>query len=165
MRNPSSEEILAIWEAGLAEHPLDRALTIAAAFSGQPKSTIAQLPIVVRDTLLFQARERVFGSSLDTYAECPSCGGSLEFAFSINELPLSRCGELEIAGAAGMVFETIDGAAYRLPNGFDLAAIVDTNDPEEAERLLVRRCAAKDDSDLFEFDANNAFSGPLVTVS
>ena len=34
-----------MWEAALAEHPIDRALTIAAAFSGQSKRTLAQLAI------------------------------------------------------------------------------------------------------------------------
>jgi len=150
MRSPSSEEILAIWEAALAEHPLDRALTIAAAFSGQPKCTVAQLPVGMRDSLLFQARERVFGSRLDMYAECPSCKGSLEFAVAIDHLPLSPCGESEIAGAAGMVYETAGGVAYRLPNSFDLAAIAATTDPGEAERILVRRCIVRDDIELNE---------------
>jgi hypothetical protein len=150
MRSPSSEEILAIWEAALAEHPIDRALTIAAAFSGQTKRTLAQLPVGVRDSLLFQSRKCLFGPRLETFAECPSCAGSLEFAVAIDELPLSRCGELEITGApdAGYeppVYETKVGLRFRLPNSFDLAAIAAVEDAAEAERVLLRRCVVKDD--------------------
>jgi hypothetical protein len=148
MRSPSSEEILAIWEAALEEHPIDRALTIAAAFSGHPKAMLAQLPVGVRDSLLFQARECLFGPRLETYAECPSCAGSLEFAIAIDELPLSRCSALEIAGAPGIAYETAQGLKFRLPNSVDLAAIAGEEDVKEAERLLVRRCILKDDFDL-----------------
>lgn len=150
MRSPSGEEILAIWEAALAEHPLDRALTIAAAFSGQPKSVLARVPIGMRDSLLFQARAQVFGPRLDTYSECPSCGGSVEFAVEIDKLPLQPCGEHELAGAAARVYETPAGVPYRLPNSFDLAAIAGKNNPQEAEQLLVRRCIAKDDVEVDE---------------
>jgi hypothetical protein len=148
MRSPSSEEILAMWEAALAEHPIDRALTIAAAYSGQPKRTLAHLPVGVRDSLLFQARKCLFGPNLETFAQCPSCAGSLEFAVSIDELPLSTCGELELASAPGAIYETESGLPFRLPNSFDLAAIADVADAEEAERLLVRRCVVKDAFDL-----------------
>jgi hypothetical protein len=153
MRSPSSEEILAIWEAALAEHPIDRALTIAAAFSGQSKRTLAQLPVGVRDSLLFQARECLFGPRLESFAECPSCAGALEFAVAIDELPLSPCGELEIAAAPGVayqpaVYETKAGLRFRLPNSFDLAAIAAMEDVGQAERLLVRRCVVKNDADL-----------------
>jgi hypothetical protein len=148
MRSPSSEEILAMWEAALAEHPIDRALTVAAAFSGQPKRMLAQLPVGVRDSLLFQARASLFGPKLETFAQCPSCAGSLEFAVSIDELPLSRCGDLEMAGAAGAVYATEEGLPFRLPNSFDLAAIAAVEDAEEAERMLVRRCVLRDDFDL-----------------
>jgi len=140
MRSPSSEEILAIWEAALAEHPIDRALTIAAAFSGHTKQTLAQLPVGVRDSLLFQARECVFGPKLEAFAACPACAGSMEFEVAINELPLSECGDLEIGAAQDRVFETVDGQSFRLPNSYDLAAIAGVEDAGEAERLLVRRC-------------------------
>jgi hypothetical protein len=148
MRSPSSEEILAIWEAALAEHPIDRALTIAAAFSGQTKRTLAQLPVGVRDSLLFQARKCLFGPRLETFAECPSCAGSLEFAVEIDELPLSPCGDLEIAAAPGAVYESAEGVPFRLPNSFDLAAIAVVEDVGEAERLLARRCVVKEDFNL-----------------
>ena len=139
-----------MWEAALAEHPIDRALTIAAAFSGQPKRTLAQLPIGARDSLLFQARKCIFGSRLETFAQCPSCAGSLEFAVSMDELPLSTFGELEPVGAPAAIYETEQGLPFRLPNSFDLAAIADVEDAEEAERLLVRRCVVKDEFDLDE---------------
>jgi hypothetical protein len=148
MRSPSSEEILAMWEAALAEHPIDRALTIAAAFSGQTKRTLAQLPVGVRDSLLFQARACLFGTRLETFAQCPSCAGSLEFAVSIDDLPLCACGELEMAGASGAAYETEEGLRFRLPNSFDLAAIAAVEDLGEAERLLARRCVVKGDFDL-----------------
>jgi hypothetical protein len=153
MRSPSSEEILAIWEAALAEHPIDRALTIASAFSGHTKRTLAQLPVGVRDSLLFRARECLFGPRLETFAECPSCAGSLEFAVTIDELPLSRCSDLEIADSPGVVYETPvyetkQGLQFRLPNSFDLAAIAAVEDVGQAERLLLCRCILKDDFEL-----------------
>ncbi len=155
MRSPTSEEILAIWEAALAEHPIDRALTIAAAFSGRTKRTIAQLPIGMRDSLLFQARQCLFGSKLETFAECPACNGSMEFAVAINELPLVECGELEIAMAPAQVFDASDGRRFRLPNSHDLAAIAVVRDPGEAERLLLRRCIVGDDTELDQRSSEN----------
>jgi hypothetical protein len=134
MRNPSEGAILEVWEAALEQHPIDRALTLAAAFSRQTREQLAYAPIGVRDSMLLRARERMFGTQLDTYAECPACAQSTEFRYAIEDLPLKE--EWDADG----VYSTVDGVRFRLPNSFDLATIARLTDVEEAERALLRRC-------------------------
>jgi hypothetical protein len=83
----TGELLLSAWEKGLAEHDIDRALTmLALALPETSRDSLAELPIAERDILLLQLRAITFGPWLQGFASCSSCGTSLEFSLSIETL-------------------------------------------------------------------------------
>jgi hypothetical protein len=141
MRLPSAADVVAIWERGVREGPLDRALTVLARTSGEPRGTLAALSIGERDARLFAIHAHLFGARLDGYAECPLCGERLEYVVAGDHLfrPTGSATEAaELALASGDV-----SLRLRLPDSGDLAAIGGCGDPARARRLLAQRCVAE----------------------
>ncbi len=138
----SSREILHIWEVGLGQHPLDRALTIlASAFPDAPRDHLAALSVGQRDECLFAVREGTFGSRLASLVVCPACQGQLELTLDMADLDIAP--DATPAGQVKPVQLMIsDGyeLQFRLPNSLDLAAIVGYRDVVTARNLLVQRC-------------------------
>lgn len=143
MRGLAEHDLIQIWETGLRQHPIDRALTILAA-AMHPEDTrlawdeLAALSIGQRDGYLLEAWERTFGARLESYAECPQCAERLEFPLSAAEL--RACAQPQaIEPVHGW---TVDEYAiqFRLPNSYDLAAIVACADTGRAHDLLLSRC-------------------------
>ncbi len=138
MRALSASELLSVWEHGLAQSPIERALTLLAA--ADPESApddMARLSIGQRDAQLLTLREWMFGSQLVSLANCPECGEQLELAFDVSDI---RAGQTDqgqaLASAAGYEVD------MRLPNSLDLAAIASHNSTE-ARRLLLDRCIVR----------------------
>jgi hypothetical protein len=127
MLRPSDERILAMWDEGVREHAIDRALTILSAFTGESKPALARLSIGKRDELLVRARIELLGPTLASYAECPHCGDRLEFALPSDTLVTNTATDEP-------------PSSYRLPDSFDLAAIAGARSVEEGRRLLLERC-------------------------
>jgi hypothetical protein len=144
-------DIVHIWEAGVGQHPLDRALTILLeVFQGATREQLASLSIGQRDSCLFAVREQTFGPRLSSLASCPACQEQVEFALNIEDIPLTPH-----IHPVEQVFELKTNASdihFRLPNSLDLAAIVDSQEPELARGLLARRCLIKADNDGEELD-------------
>ncbi|HEY0602135.1 MAG TPA: hypothetical protein VGD58_04445 [Herpetosiphonaceae bacterium] len=139
MRGLAEHDLIHIWETGLRQHPIDRALTIlAAARPTMAWEELATLSIGQRDGYLLEAWERTFGARLESYAECPQCAERLQFPLSAAELRASAQPE-SIEPVHGW---TVDEYAiqFRLPNSYDLAAIVACADPASAHDLLLSRC-------------------------
>jgi hypothetical protein len=138
----SSQELLHIWEVGLGQHPLDRALTIlASAFPGVPYEHLTLLSVGQRDECLFAVRESIFGSSLVSFVLCPFCQGQLELLLDMADLHIAPDAASE--GKMQSVQQlTSDGyeLQFRLPDSLDLAAIVGCKDASTARNLLVKRC-------------------------
>jgi hypothetical protein len=127
-----AEAIVQIWERGRREHPVDRALTILAGFSQQPRGDLAGLSVELRDSLLLDWRSRHFGDTLAGYAACPECdcGVDVSLAATGLEVPQER---FTVAAAGASV-------AVRLPTSLDLAAVATCASVEEARQALVRLC-------------------------
>jgi hypothetical protein len=144
------QEIVRIWETGLPQHPLDRALTILmAAFPETSWQTLASLSIGQRDACLFAIREQTFGPILNSLATCPVCQEQVEFALNTREVSLSP--NIEAASDVFLVITDEGELHCRLPNSFDLAAIVSSSDTDAARKLLARRCvlhARRDEQDI-----------------
>ncbi len=139
MRRLLAQDLLRLWETGLSEHPLDRALTIlAAALPEMPWDDLADLPIGQRNKLLMAVREQIFGPSLPGVVQCPACSASLEFVLDASTLqqttPVEPARTIEHCCENGPVLR------FRLPNSRDLAAILGSTDRSAARLLLVRRC-------------------------
>src|SRR5574341_1334174 len=98
----SAQDILRIWEAGIALEPVGRALAIlAGAFPGTPREALAALPVGRRDARLLEIREETFGPTLEGVSSCPRCAGRVEFRLEIADLharigPASEAAEGEV---------------------------------------------------------------------
>lgn len=133
------EDFIRIWEVGLEQHPVDRALTILAiALSNRSRQELALLSVGHRDALLFDVREQTFGPHLNSLAECPACAEQMEFSLNTAEIrlaaPLDHPEEIRWLNANE--YEV----AYHLPNSLDLAAVTGCQDVAAARDLLTRRC-------------------------
>lgn len=138
----SSREILHIWEVGLGQHSLDRALTIlASAFPCAPRDHLAALSIGQRDECLFAVREGTFGSRLASLVVCPACQGQLELTLDMADLDIAPNATTadQVQPVQHMISNDYE-LHYRLPNSLDLAAIVGYRDVATARNLLVQRC-------------------------
>lgn len=139
MHTLSGQEIVRLWETGIGQHPLDRALTLLmAAFPEASRERLALLSIGRRDACLFALREQTFGSRLPGLAACPACGEQLEFALNTADLPVAA--NMETTEEV-YTLATGDGEVqFRLPNSLDLAEIAGSRDAASARTTLARRC-------------------------
>ena len=151
MRKLSIQDLLRIWERGLRQHPIDRALTIlAVAFPEKSRDELAALSIGQRDKQLLDIREQTFGATLNLFFECPQCAEQMEFPLATADIrvappsPPTPLLEGEGPGVrAKQEFELVTDdfvLRFRPPNSFDLAAIAGYQDVNTARRLLVQRC-------------------------
>lgn len=129
---PAAEAVVAIWERGRAEHPVDRALTLLAGCSGEPRSALADWPLEERDAALAAYRTSLFGPRWAGYAACPSCGCGVDVALT---LPAT-------AAAEGVFTVEARGGAVtvRMPTSRDLAGVAACASVQEAAAALARRC-------------------------
>jgi len=138
MRPLSAAKLLGVWERGLTQTSVERALTLLAAARADASSeALAQLSIGQRDGLLLRLREWTFGPQFVSLASCPGCGERLELSFGANDLRVEAAaaspGELGV-DVAGYVVR------FRLPNSQDLMAAGDGEDLTAVRRLLLKRC-------------------------
>src|SRR4051794_25836762 len=76
----ATAHLLAIWEAAVDLHPIDRALAIlATAFPDQTAGELAALSIGRRDALLLEVYGTTFGAAIECLANCAHCDELLEF--------------------------------------------------------------------------------------
>jgi hypothetical protein len=139
MRPFSAHDLLRVWEVGEDQHPLDRALTLLAAAC--PELTwdeLAALSVGQRDARLLTLRERTSGPSLNGFAECPRCAERLAFDVEVANLRAATSPDTQEE-----VRELVTGGLtlrFRLPNSWDLAAVLGSQNPAAARSLLVQRC-------------------------
>jgi hypothetical protein len=140
MRAISASEMIAVWERGAAQHPVDRALTLLEACCGEPRERLAQASIGQRDALLLLVHQQLFGDVLQAFAECPQCRERLEYSLSTREIAArSQTGAIDSESHLSFV----DGGMQvqlRVPNSFDLGAVAACTDTATARRLLAERC-------------------------
>jgi hypothetical protein len=163
MRVLSASELLGVWERGLTQSPVHRALgLLSAANPEQSPTQLAALSIGRRDGLLLTLREWTFGSQIQSVATCPHCSDLLELSFEISDIRV-----LEIAPAKTEVSllsfwlrqdrqpesrsSVVKFADYeiqfQLPNSLDLAACLDrvpalagTSNTADPQQILLERC-------------------------
>lgn len=148
MRALSASELLAVWEQGLAQEPVQRALALLAAASPEISfEALAQLSLGQRDACLLTLREWTFGPHLASLATCPGCSERLELTFEVADLratPPSLLPRSEGEGGLGAETLSLSIAGYevrfRLPNSLDLAAIAGYGDAAAGRQVLLERC-------------------------
>ncbi|HKP73494.1 MAG TPA: hypothetical protein VJT82_11185 [Pyrinomonadaceae bacterium] len=140
MRVPSAAELLAIWEEGITQHPVNRAVMLLALVRpDMPKHALAEVSLGERDAQLLSLRERLFGTRLRSLAVCPDCAERLELDFDINDIRVPAPERPQLAGEVSV--ETGDYVVRcRLPNSADLLAVADSADADAAQQELLTRC-------------------------
>ncbi len=134
----SAHELLGAWERGLAQGPVERALTLLeVACPESPREELASLSIGRRDASLLTLRELIFGSRIAGLVACPKCGGQLELIFNAADVRADSQGEPASEGTV-----TLSGCEvqFRLPNSLDLAAVAELPDDSQRRQSLFERC-------------------------
>ncbi|GAP49013.1 hypothetical protein [Streptomyces azureus] len=131
-------ELLATWEAGLAEAPTGRALLLhRTARPDVDAAVLPVLPVGEREADLFALRRALFGERMQVRLECAACGEDMEFDLDAGEFARS----LGKPGPPGdsLVRVEQDGwdVRFRLPGVADLTAAARAADPRTA---LLARC-------------------------
>jgi hypothetical protein len=139
MRALSAIEVLAIWEAGVGQHPLDRALTILAISGAEgSRANLASLTIGERDQRLWELRARTFGPEVEALAQCPACGEAIEFQFVVADVQADSSDSPRKEHELNVEEWNV---RFRLPDSHDLAAIATCHHHRErAEAELTARC-------------------------
>jgi hypothetical protein len=150
----SEQEILVIWERGLHQHPVERALTMLnVAMPEVAPAALLALSIGQRDARLLALREATFGARLESVVECLACRERLEFTLNVADIRVAGEGR----DTAGEQQATIDGyeVRFRLPNSRDLISIARLLDVEQARATLVQGCLieAKRDGEILSITA------------
>jgi hypothetical protein len=162
----SAHDILNIWERGLHQHPLDRALTILA--PACPELTweeLTAISIVQRDARLFDLYEKTFGSTLKGFSGCPECGEHLEFTLLIADLKGNQSNNSSTNEYSLDLKESRIHLNFRFPNSIDLAAVMKCKDIQSARDTVARSCviqATRDDEPLTENELSAEIINSLV---
>ncbi|MFD5846658.1 T4 family baseplate hub assembly chaperone [Streptomyces chartreusis] len=139
-------DLLAAWEAGLAEAPTGRALLLhRTARPDLDATTLPVLPVGEREADLFALRRALFGERMQVRLGCAACGEDMEFDLDAGEFARSLSGPDD-----SIVRVEQDGwdVRFRLPGVADLTAAARSADPRAA---LLARClvsAARDGADV-----------------
>jgi len=150
MSGLSASQLLAVWECGIGQLPVQRALSLlAAAFPDESLGDLADLSIGQRDGRLLKLREQLFGSQLTSLTDCPACGERVETSFRVSDILLEQD---SLAGTEGLVTD-LDGyhLRFRPPNSRDLLLSVErpysttpelraSGNREERRQVLAEQC-------------------------
>ena len=138
MRAFSDHEVLRVWESGLDEHPIDRALAVlAAALPNVGRNELAAMSVGRRDGHLMDVREANFGPRVSGVAECPQCREILQWDLDLDDVRSARGNHEE--GTNRLVMDGHE-LLYRLPDSTDLAAVALGGDVAHGRATLLHRC-------------------------
>ena len=135
MRALSAGELLTVWEQGLMQQPVQKALALLTVACPEiSDSQLAQLSIGHRDGLLLNLRERIFGSQIQSIATCSKCGERLELIFDVADIRTNA--PTEPLETSLVRFDSWE-VEFRLPNSLDLIAIASHDNSQDA---ILERC-------------------------
>ncbi|MGP3999961.1 T4 family baseplate hub assembly chaperone [Streptomyces sp. 8N706] len=130
-------ELLATWEAGLAQHGPGRALLLhRAARPAAGTDELLSVPVGEREADLLRLRRSLFGDRMQVLIECERCGEAMEFDLDAGELapaPQGRPGPLRVESDGWEV-------EFRLPTVADLVAVGDAAAAGGGRAMLLDRC-------------------------
>lgn len=139
MRALSDLDLLEVWEAGLHQHPLERALILLERTSpDQPPSNLAALPLGEINRRLLRLHSQLFGPHLEGTVACPKCGTHLEFSSDASSFQSPS--PTETSPRSIHVDAPPWHVEARLSTWADLAAAARGDQVSDARRLLVNRC-------------------------
>jgi hypothetical protein len=127
----TESDLLAVWEAGLGQSAVARALNLATAGGADP-ATVADLAVGQRESVVLALRESCFGHILPSAVTCPECAEQLELELTVDDI------RSDVAGCGGTTI-VVDGREFhvRPVTSRDLLE-VDASRPDARNRLLSR---------------------------
>jgi len=138
MHTPSAAELLDVWERGLAQPLIERAIgLLALAYPETARESISHWSIGQRDAGLLVLRELLIGPQLTGLAVCPQCGDPLELAFNVSDILAQPAEGAESSYALDMAGYAVQ---FRLPDSTDVTAIASETDLQLARQQLFCRC-------------------------
>jgi hypothetical protein len=139
MRPPSAAALLDVWERGLKQGAINRALTLLqAVYPESSAGELAELSIGERDSRLLQVRQMLFGARLTNTTRCPRCSEQLEWESEVADLCVTD--RVTTGNELTAVSESCQ-LKFRLPNSTDLVALSDTRVAQQDKRKqLLERC-------------------------
>jgi hypothetical protein len=135
MRRLTASDLLDLWERGLEQSPVHRALEMLAATLPESRDTLDRLPVGRRDWMLLQLHEQTFGPRVNAVTVCSSCGERIELDFDVAAV---RADAPESRPEVEMILNQYS-MRLRAPDSLDLLLTCQTN-AEEAEWALLERC-------------------------
>jgi hypothetical protein len=144
----SSFDILEMWERGRRLHPLDRGLLALRVALPSSSKDLADWPLGRRNRALFDLHCMSFGSRLQGWASCTSCGEKVEVDLDANVLMTAEADEHESHETFQVGVE-----CFRVPTSRDLAEVMATSDATTAAIRLFERCRVGRPESLTSADA------------
>lgn len=140
-----AEQLLNVWEQGLNQPLLQRALMLlVAAYPDESPDELATLSIGQRDLRLLQLRERLFGQQMLNTAICPHCSERVEWQSRIADFVIATESNNTNAHEFELQMEGYQ-LRFRLPNSLDIAAINAVAGAENTAQQLLLRCVLEAD--------------------
>jgi hypothetical protein len=147
MPSLTAQDILAVWEAGQNQHPVDRALTVlGSGFPDWTRGRLASLPLGQRDRMLLELRAQVFGDAMTAVTRCPKCGESLEVPILLSQIASQRSAVSSHRSAFTLRSGKLE-IRFRLPNSVDQGAAAASiqqsavgSQPSVAGQVILQRC-------------------------
>lgn len=143
MRDLNAIDMLGVWEQGLNQPLVQRALILLVAACPELKpDAAAELSIGQRDERLLQLRERLFGPKLVNTAACPECSERVEWENRIADIRIPSLHDESMTKE--FEFKTDNyHLHFRLPNSLDIADVIHNEDRDNAIKDLLTRCILK----------------------
>src|SRR6516164_5298785 len=137
MRSLSPRDLLEIWERGVGQRPLQRALELlAAACLEDSPEALAALTIGERDGILLTLRESTFGPEMAGLISCVRCNTQLELTFKATDLRPACVATPESEFSMSIAGYEL---RFRLPDSLDLSVVAAAEFPR-SRRMLLDRC-------------------------
>src|SRR5215469_7053050 len=164
MRGLSAVELLRVWEQGLEQTPVDRALALLeAACVDSAHQSPAEFSVGERDAHLLALREQTFGPEIQAFARCAQCGRELELRFAANDV---RVQSEEPAQHSMTLTDGEYDVRFRLPNCEDLRkAQASPADAGETMQLLLQRCVLESRLGETEVSVRHLPDGVIARIS
>jgi len=183
METMGPREVLDIWERGLGQHAVDRALTLLGAVHRTPvRRELAEWSLGHRDAALLSLYQSNFGNLIQAMGSCPDCEATVEVQLRVSDLleerrrapgglgEIGEGGEVATPGAQREVMVGERAIPFRLPNSLDMAALVSMPDSEAARAELLRRLVGWEPGELSEAETRALedaveLADPLTEIS
>ncbi len=140
MRHLTARELLDVWEKGLNQPLLQRALILlVAAFPEMSPDGLAELSVGARDARLLHVREQLFGSQFLNTTTCPQCLERIEWKSEISEMRIHTSTDESVPHEFTLEKDGYH-LRFRMPNSKDLAEVIGSYDGDLAQRKILARC-------------------------